>query len=212
MPLIKFTRNHEDLSTDRGYQFKFLCDKCGNGHLTTFVPSMVGLAGTALRAMGSFFGGILGRASYSAQDLQRLAQGKGHDEAFEKAIAEAKGFFKQCSRCGNWVCPETCWNAKRGLCEACAPDLEEQIASAQAEAQVQQVREKLSREDLLKGVDVTSEATVRCPSCDAKVMAGKFCPECGAALHPASTCAKCGARFQPGAKFCPECGAKAAPA
>ena len=27
MPLIQFTENYEDLSTDRGYQFKFLCDR-----------------------------------------------------------------------------------------------------------------------------------------------------------------------------------------
>ena len=28
MPLIQFTHNHSDHSTDRGFQFEFLCDKC----------------------------------------------------------------------------------------------------------------------------------------------------------------------------------------
>jgi hypothetical protein len=211
MPLIKFTRNHEDLSTDRGYQFKFFCDKCGNGYETKFESSMVGLAGTALQTLGNFFGGVLGRASHSAQDLQRLAQGKGHDAAFEKAIAEAKGFFKQCSRGGKWVCPDACWNAKRGLCEECAPDLQEEIAAAQAAAQVEQVRQKLAATDLLQGVDVTSEASARCPACDAELKGkAKFCPSCGAKIRQEAKCGSCGAAAAPGAKFCPECGAKMA--
>ena len=210
MALIKFTRNYEDQSTDRGYQFKFFCDKCGNGYETKFEASVVGMAGTALQTLGSFFGGIFGRASYSTQGLQRLAQGKGRDDAFERAIAEAKGFFKQCSRCGKWVCPEACWNVERGLCEECAPDLREEIAAAQAEAQVQQVREKLAATDLLQGVDVTGKATATCPSCGAAVKGGKFCPACGAKFHEEAKCGKCGAAYQPGAKFCPECGAKTA--
>jgi hypothetical protein len=208
MALMRFTRNHEDLSSDRGYQFRFLCDKCGNGHETKFVASKVGVAGSALRAAGSFFGGILGHASSSAQELQRLAQGKGHDDAFEAAVAEARGWFKQCSRCGQWVCPDVCWNAKRGLCEGCAPDLEEAIASAQAEVQVQQARLRMEQSDMLKGVDVLSEMTVRCPTCDAAVKGGKFCPECGAKIQARTQCASCNAALAPGAKFCAECGAK----
>ena len=211
MALIKFTRNHEDLSTDRGYQFKFFCDKCGNGYETKFETSAVGLAGTALQTLGQFFGGVLGRASYSTHDLQRLAQGKGHDQAFEHAVAEARGFFKQCSRCGKFVCPEVCWNAKRGLCEECAPDLQEEVSAAQAAAQVDQVRQKLTGTDLLQGMDVTSEASARCPSCDAELKErSKFCPTCGARIQQQSKCGSCGAACQPGAKFCPECGAKMA--
>jgi len=29
MALIQFVQNYQDLSTDRGFQFKFHCDKCG---------------------------------------------------------------------------------------------------------------------------------------------------------------------------------------
>ena len=31
MALIRFTRNHTDHSTDKGFQFEFFCDRCGNG-------------------------------------------------------------------------------------------------------------------------------------------------------------------------------------
>src|SRR5918997_1461118 len=50
MALIKFVRNYDDLSTDRGYQFKFYCDKCGNGFLSNFENSTIGTAGSLLRA------------------------------------------------------------------------------------------------------------------------------------------------------------------
>ncbi|MCX6638013.1 MAG: zinc ribbon domain-containing protein, partial [Acidobacteria bacterium] len=40
MSIIRFTQNHEDLSTDRGYQFKFFCDRCGNGYLSSFQTSV----------------------------------------------------------------------------------------------------------------------------------------------------------------------------
>ena len=33
MVAIRFTGNYEDLSTDRGYQFKFFCEKCHNGYM-----------------------------------------------------------------------------------------------------------------------------------------------------------------------------------
>lgn len=210
MTLMKFTRNHEDLSTDRGYQFKFFCDKCGNGYMSKFVASKIGIAGGALRAAGSFFGGLLGNASSSAQELQRMAQGKGRDDAYEAAIGEAKGFFQQCSKCGQWVCPEACWNKNRGLCEGCAPNLEEAIASAQAEAQVQQAREKIMQADMLKGVNVLGEMIVRCPQCNADVKGGKFCPECGAKVLLKAACPGCSATVAPGVKFCPECGNKMA--
>jgi hypothetical protein len=60
MSTIRFTQNYQDLSTDRGYQFKFFCDRCGNGVLSGFQTSVVGTAGGLLRAAGNLFGGVLG--------------------------------------------------------------------------------------------------------------------------------------------------------
>ncbi len=42
MALIRFTANYQDLSTDRGFQFKFMCDKCNNGYMTRFQTSITG--------------------------------------------------------------------------------------------------------------------------------------------------------------------------
>ena len=57
MSLIQFVANHDDLSTDRGYQFKFYCDHCGNGHMSEFETSLVGTAGSARRIESDLFGG-----------------------------------------------------------------------------------------------------------------------------------------------------------
>ncbi len=208
MALISFVRNYDDLSTDRGFQFKFYCDKCGNGHMSAFQTSMLGTAGGLLRAAGDMFGGIFGEASNSAYDIQRAVGGKAHDDALAAAVTEVKPHFTQCVRCGHWVCNEICWNGKRGLCTQCAPKTEVEIAAAQSDAQIEQIREKVRLKDQTKDLDLDTEMVARCPKCAAETKGAKFCPECGQALAAKTHCSGCGAKLEAGAKFCPECGAK----
>lgn len=204
--VIQFVRNYDDLSTDRGYQFKFHCDQCGNGYMSSFETSMLGMASGFLNAASSVFGGLFGRASDGAYHVQQAIGGKAHDEALKKAVQEMKHRFKQCSRCGKWVCPEVCWNEKRCLCEDCAPDLAEEAAAAQSQAARDQVFEKARAANLVADVDMNVEAVANCPSCGARAGAARFCPECGAALNAKEACRKCGAELSAVAKFCPECG------
>jgi hypothetical protein len=208
MALIQFVRNYDDLSTDKGYQFKFYCDRCGNGHLSGFQTSMVGTAGSLLRAAGDIFGGVFSSAGNSAYEIQRAVGGPAHDSAIKAAVEEAKPNFTQCVRCGHWVCNEVCWNTDRGLCTACAPKTETEIAAAQSEAQVEQIREKVRTIDQTKGLNLEQTRTARCPKCQAETAGGKFCPECGESLAPKDACGGCGAKLAPNAKFCPECGEK----
>ena len=209
MAVIKFTQNHHDLSTDKGYQFKFLCDRCGNGVMSSFETSMTGMAGGFLRAAGDLFGGVFGSAGQSAYEIQRAVGGKAHDSAFQKAVEEVRPMFHQCGRCGKWVCPEVCWNPKRGLCIDCAPDLQQEIAAAQAQATKDQIWQKAAETEYTADIDMKKQVVAYCPECGAKTQGGKFCPGCGANLSPKSGCAKCGAQFEAGTKFCPECGTKA---
>jgi len=208
MTLIQFTRNHNDHSTDKGYQFEFLCDRCGNGFMTEFKPSVAGIAGSALRAASGLFGGILGSAGSSAYEIERAVQGPGHDKAFREGVEEAKPNFRQCPKCAHWVCLSTCWNGKRMLCFDCAPDIETELASAQVQATVAQMKQKVAEQDLTKSLDLTSEAAALCPSCGARTQGAKFCPECGKPLRPKNQCGQCGTKFEAGTKFCPECGNK----
>jgi len=210
MALIQFTRNHRDHSTDKGFQFEFFCDRCGNGFKSEFIPSAIGMAASVLRTAGGLFGGILGSAGSNSYEIERAIQGPAHDKAFREAVEAAKSNFRQCPKCTHWVCQATCWNAKRALCYACAPDIETEIAAAQVQTTVDQMKEKVRQQDLTKTLDLTSEAVALCPSCGARTQGGKFCPECGNQLRPKNECGSCHATYEPGAKFCPECGNKVA--
>lgn len=223
MALIAFVQNYEDLSTDRGFQFKFHCDKCGNGHMSRFDASVVGTAGSLLRAAGDIFGGFLSSAGNSAYEVQQAVGGKAHDDALEKAVKEAKVLFHQCSRCGRWVCPDVCWNGAAGQCEECAPNFQEEMAHAHAQAKAaaarEQLHEKARATDYVGNVDMGANAVHRapgaataagdaCTGCGSSVpAASKFCPNCGVPKRPAG-CPSCGAAIVAATKFCGGCGNK----
>ena len=208
MAAIEFTGNYQDLSTDKGYQFKFFCEKCGNGYMSTFRASAMGMAASAVQVAGSLFGGIFGRAASGAYEVQRAVGGPAHDAALKSAVEEIRPLFRQCTRCGNWICEPICFNKKAQLCEGCAPDLDEEMAVAQAAAARDQIHEKARTVDWTKERDVAGVSGALCPSCHAKTQGGKFCPECGATLAQKKSCAKCGAVAEGSPKFCPECGQK----
>lgn len=206
MASIPFTGNYQDLSTDKGYQFKFFCEKCQNGYMSTFRPSVMGLAASAAQAAGNLLGGIFGHAASGAYEIQRAVAGPAHDAALRQAVEEIAPLFKQCTRCGQWVCEPVCFNKKAQLCEGCAPDLDEELASAQAAAAKEQAFDKARSVDWLRQRDVAAVTGALCPQCGAKTQGGKFCPECGAALLAKRKCPHCGAEAEAKGRFCSECG------
>lgn len=225
--MIKFVNNYEDLSTDKGYQFKFHCDKCGNGYMSRFQTSTLGVASSFLNAASSLLGWGHS-AGHSAYEIQRAVGGKAHDSALETAVEEGKQHFYQCSCCGKWVCPEVCWNAKANQCEECAPDFEEQLASAQAQAKAEAVRqqlyEKAQNTDYVSNIEMSANSHIAssqavkpaqqasknsCSNCGHNIGSAKFCPECGTSGQAAkSSCRDCGFQTETPTKFCPECGGK----
>jgi hypothetical protein len=225
MALIQFVQNYQDLSTDKGWQFKFHCDHCGNGYMTRFQASTLGMAESALHIAGSLFGGIFNTAGNSAYEVQRAIGGKAHDAALEEAVAEGKQYFHQCTRCGKWVCPEVCWNEQAGMCEGCAPNLQEEMAAAHAHAKADVARQQLyseaAKQNYVQGIDMSAGAVLRapgpataaadrCTKCGASMSATvRFCPQCGTP-KAAPGCPGCGAALQPNTKFCGECGHKLA--
>jgi hypothetical protein len=225
MPLIQFVQNYQDLSTDRGFQFKFHCDKCGNGHMTRFQVSTFGVAEAALGIASNLFGGIFNQVHNAEYEVQRAVGGKAHDAALEAAVAEGKTHFHQCSRCGRWVCPEVCWNAEASMCDGCAPKFEQEMTAAHAQAKAAaanaQLRQKAAETDYVSGIDMSAKAVYRgptpataaedrCTGCGTAMAEGvKFCPACGTKKAPAG-CPACGAEIQANTRFCGQCGGKLA--
>jgi uncharacterized OB-fold protein len=210
--LLQFVANYDDLSTDKGYQFKFHCDKCHNGYMSRYQTSTIGMAGSLLNAAGSIFGGFFNEAGNAAYQMQRAVGGKAHDEALTVAVQEGKQHFKQCTRCGHWVCPEVCWNHQAGLCETCAPDEQEELSAQQAHATSEQIYTKTRQQDYTKNIDFLNRGGIsQCSNCHSKLSPGqKFCSACGNAVAAASAqgkfCAGCGTSLQADQRFCNECG------
>ncbi len=209
MALIQFTRNHNDQSTDRGFQFEFYCDRCGNGFQTEFQADATGNIANALDTASSLFGGIFSSAANVAHGAHTAAWQKAHDGAYARAVAEAQPHFHKCKRCGHWV-DEDCWNPARGLCKDCAPDLEEEFSVAQVRAAVDDANEKAAQVDYVSADKFKETIVAACPHCGAKAGGGKFCAECGQPLSAKKFCGACGKEVKAGVKFCPECGAKQA--
>ncbi|MEY2421284.1 MAG: hypothetical protein QOI95_1351 [Acidimicrobiaceae bacterium] len=211
--IIAFTDNIRDLSNAEGYQFEFVCERCGNGYRSPYIRDVKERGRGFLRAASSMFGDrveSLGKLSNAAEALQydRGTNSPQKDKAMKQAVEAVKDQFKQCRGCGNWVCVPVCWNHDIGQCLTCSPSVAEEVSRAQAAAQMRQIRDKAETVDWTEDIDIAERAKVTCPHCQAKIDGGKFCPECGEALSAKKFCGECGAESDAGVKFCAECGTK----
>lgn len=209
---IEFTGNYQDLSTDTGFQFKFFCERCQNGYMSSYRANKLGVAGGLLRGASNFAGGMFGRGADSAYDIQQAIGGKQHDGALRDAVKEIKPLFKQCRNCGNWLCEQICWNSGANMCKDCAPVAEEVETRVRAQFVETQVNNDTFLEENIRMSEKGKEVNKNCESCGAETLGKKFCPGCGAptAIAAAAFCPDCGKKTTPGAKFCGECGAKLA--
>jgi hypothetical protein len=209
---LEFVSNYKDLSTDQGFQFEFMCNRCQSGYRTTFKPSITGTVAGVLGSASSLFGGVFGSAANIGERVRSAGWQKARDDAFREAVTEIKPYFIQCPRCNNWVCRERCWNTKKGLCKDCAPDLGVEMAAAQASKSVEEVwaHAAMAEEDKKLGTEYWREGIMAtCPKCEAPLASNaKFCPNCGASVKLIDKCSNCGAKLLPNAKFCGECGQK----
>lgn len=208
--IVRFTDNIRDLSNERGYQFEFVCERCGNGYRSPYMEDLAAKGRGLLRGAGSLFGGKVADLSYAAESFQwdRGTNSKAKDRAMATAMESVQQEFSQCRGCGNWVCLPVCWNGDIGQCLVCSPSVVDEVSRAQAAAQVEQIQEKARTIDWTADLDIANRARVSCPSCSASLDGGKFCPECGEKLVKQVFCTECGTQMPDGAKFCGECGSK----
>jgi hypothetical protein len=180
------------------------------------------MAGGFLRAASGLLHSSIGHElAQGADELRDSMRGRARDEAMRNAVTEAKKVFKQCTRCGKWVCPEVCWNAKASQCIKCAPNLAREFDAAVASGQKDQIWRQARDPEMIGrtmgGFDLKPEvnpatgpaaaSNVTC-ACGATNQNGKFCQECGKPLVTKKFCAGCGAEAAPAAKFCAGCGEK----
>ncbi len=208
--IVPFTDNFRDLSNLDGYQFEFICERCGNGYRSPYQANLKERGKGMLRAAGSLFGGKLSSLSNATETLtyDRGTNSKQKDDALRKGVDAVRDQFKQCRACGNWVCVAVCWNTEIGQCANCSPFVVDEVSRAQAAAQVEQIRQKTRETDWTADLDLTTRAKVTCPDCGATVEGGKFCPDCGGKMTKVNFCSGCGAEQKDDAKFCSECGHK----
>ncbi|MBN1994665.1 MAG: zinc ribbon domain-containing protein [Anaerolineae bacterium] len=208
--LIEFTSNYRDLSTDRGFQWEFYCERCHSGYRSHFDASETGLLSEAMDVAGSFLGGLVSNIAQATDRVHSVAWERAHDQGFKDAITEVRKYFLQCPACNEWVCRKRCWNESRGLCLNCAPDAAVTASQAQAQAIADQSRQKVTeRQYDVSQYTEGDDRRAGCPNCGATLKPNaKFCSECGAPIKTQKFCSQCGAELESGAKFCPECGAK----
>ncbi len=218
--LKSFTRNHQDDSTEAGFQFTFYCDICGDGYKSSFIQSETYKKGRGIRGIasgasvvGNLLGGGLGRLGWAASSGANSLAGqfenrspewmKEHEKAFEMAQNEAQRHFHRCESCHKWVC-DSDFNEDEGLCVQCAPRQEIYVAKARAEAMRRNIDAKVETATVWQG-ELESKVTV-CPVCGKPAGNGKFCNNCGAKMEMVE-CPKCGTKNAPGVRFCGNCGA-----
>ena len=186
--MSEFVSRFEDLSGERGYQFRFYCDACGAAHVSRLRPTRAGAAETLLRAAGEFLSELV--APVVAPPPAREGEtDPAREEAWRAAVGEAGEHFRRCERCARWVCAEGCWDEAAGRCRHDCGSHAAAGDAPPAEA---------------------AHAPLPCDACGAGVGAAKFCPECGTPVQTASrpACPACGHRPEGQPTFCPECGTK----
>jgi hypothetical protein len=204
---IQFSDNYQDLSNDNGFQFQFHCERCHEAWRSPFDRYAAGTLGSVLGAAEGLLGGIFGGARGAIDSVKSAGWSSAREDAFRKAVAQAKSHFHRCPRCSNHVC-DSCWNGDDGTCITCVPRLDAELASITREAKLNKAREEAYTRASVSDADL-AEKVVSCAECGAAVGRGKFCPECGTPVSLTRACGACGAEVPKSAKFCPECGKKA---
>lgn len=215
--LIAFNDNFADNSTEAGFQFTFFCNNCREGYKTRFIESRTYKKRSFFKGLGDVLGVV---SQLTGRDLGGLERGsdviserfggmspdwhKEHEAAFEMAQNDAKGHFKRCPKCGQWVC-DSCWNGQAGLCVTDAPRENVEVAAARSKKMVQDIEAAAQSTPVFTG-RIDARQTI-CAKCGKPAGEGKFCGNCGAPLGMPK-CPKCGAENQPGMNFCGGCGAR----
>lgn len=222
-----FTKRFVDKSLPVGYRFQFYCDRSSNlsidlseptlvkthknctySYLTTFQPSATGALARVFQAANILISSAKKDSLAAASEALNLTRDKFWDDAFDRAVVEAKPYFENCKRCNRWVCAQNCWDVETKQCVGCL------TGSPTSELTLTKAHQFFSKvwENVQSAMEVGIDGKVNiCHHCGEKAGTGKFCGMCGGPIDKQQLlvfCAHCGEQLQndPSLKFCPNCG------
>ena len=85
---IEFTNNYTDLSTDQGFQFEFICNRCRNGYRTEFDSYELATATNLLDSAGSLLGGFFSQGAAAAEKVKTAAWERAATRPSAKAVGD----------------------------------------------------------------------------------------------------------------------------
>jgi hypothetical protein len=222
-----FTKRYLDRSSPIAYRFQFYCDRssnlsidlkeptiiktsgdCAYAFLSTFQPNAAGTVAKVVKAANILINSAKKENLAAASEALNLAQrDKYWEEAFDKAVEEAKPNFHQCPQCKRWVCVQNCWREEENQCLGC---LTGSPASEITLSKAQQFFTKVW-ENVQSAVDIKIEKQSDiCPHCGSRHGGGKYCGMCGESVEKETLiyCGQCGEALSSSStiKFCPNCG------
>jgi len=198
MPHHRLYDHYTDLSSERGFQFEFYCERCPEAWRSDFVryseSRLPGAMDAASRLMAPRNADGRGVASFRGAAWDRA-----RDSAFRRAARTAGEHFHACAECHCHCCPG-CWNSTTLRCTACSPVGELALAPASEERRL----------DLTPPVPAAAGPIGRrCSDCGRSAGGASFCSHCGAALGEKQACRACQTTIPAAARFCPSCGERA---
>ncbi len=235
---VAFTKRYIDKSLPVGYRFQFYCDRVGNysidlkeptlvkttnrctySFLSTFQPNAAAAVAKLAQAANIFIKSAQkDNLAAAGQAFSMVTKDKHWEQAFEKAVDEAKPNFRECKLCRRWVCVQNCFNAEADQCIGCltgSPTTEITLSKAhQFFSKVwQNVQSVAADVQKTAAGEISIEKRILnvCPHCEQDGGTGKFCGMCGGNMEIAKQsifCAHCGDQIEINSdlKFCPNCG------
>lgn len=177
---LKSSRKYIDLSTEQGFQFKFLCETCDWTFSTEFQPYKWYKLSEKVEKTNFITKHLIPKGEELSEQARLKVWQDAHDKDFVESVKEIETQLIKCPNCFKWVCRQNCW--KDNTCYTC-------FVNPQTNRPLE---------------------LISCPLCGSGQQSNtKFCTECGSHLAPLIleiNCSKCGTELQPNAQFCSQCG------
>src|SRR5437588_2615521 len=92
---VPFTDNYRDHSNEVGFQFEFICERCGNGYKSGFKKNPLGMGAKLAQGLGGMLGGRFWGAQTGADALHDMTESQAKDRALAESVTECAPLFNQ---------------------------------------------------------------------------------------------------------------------